>query len=65
MSELIVNSKLEQWSRVCTVDDLIRGSGRSVRFGTLDLALFRLSHDAIVAVENRCPHNRHFRSFRL
>jgi len=57
MSELIANSKLEQWSRVCTVDDLSRGSGRSVRFGTLDLALFRLSHDAIVAVENRCPHN--------
>lgn len=56
MSELIAHSKLEQWTRVCAVEDVPRRGGRSVRCGGVDVALFRLSHDAIVAVEDRCPH---------
>ena len=56
MSELITDSKLEEWIRVCAVDDLPPRGGRRVRCGEVDVALFRLSHDAIVAVEDRCPH---------
>jgi len=56
MSELNTEASLDNWTRVCSVEDLAPRSGRSVRCGEIDIALFRLSHDAIAAVEDRCPH---------
>lgn len=56
MSDMTTKPKKEQWTRVCTVDELPHRGGRAVRIGAVDVALFRLTHDAIVAVEDRCPH---------
>ncbi len=56
MSRMIAKSKIEQWTRACAVEDLPRRGGRAVRCSEVDIALFRLSHDAIAAVEDRCPH---------
>jgi len=56
MPELTVNSERDLWTRVCTIDDLPARGGRSIRCGQIDIALFRLSHDAIAAIEDRCPH---------
>lgn len=55
-SELVVNTKCEDWARVCLVEDVPTRGARSVVCGDMDIAIFRLSHDAIVAVEDRCPH---------
>ncbi len=45
-----------QWTRVCNVKDIPVRGGRPVRIGELEVAIFRTSHEGILAVENRCPH---------
>lgn len=45
-----------QWTRVCHVSDIPSRGGRVAKVGETELAIFRLSHGAILAVENRCPH---------
>ena len=47
---------MKDWIKVCRLEDVPRGMGRTVRAGELEIALFRLSDDAVRAVENRCPH---------
>ena len=56
MSGPMVDLNLEEWIRVCAINDLPHRGGRAVRIGATDVALFCLSHGAIVAVEDRCPH---------
>lgn len=45
-----------RWLRVCSVGDVPRSGARLVRVGGSDVALFRTSDGAILAVANRCPH---------
>jgi nitrite reductase (NADH) small subunit len=51
-------AKLEQegWVHVCRLADLVARRGRRARVSGVDVAIFRTSHDAILAVEDRCPH---------
>jgi nitrite reductase (NADH) small subunit len=44
------------WIRVCNVGDIPLRGGRPAKVGDLEIALFRTSHEGILAVENRCPH---------
>ncbi|ALC81272.1 MULTISPECIES: nitrite reductase small subunit NirD [Bacillus] len=41
---------------VCTLSDLPERLGKTVRVGTKEVAVFRLSNGKIRAIENRCPH---------
>lgn len=52
----LATSPQTQWIRVCNVADIPRRGGRPVKLGDLEIALFRTSHEGILAVENRCPH---------
>jgi len=47
-----VSSRVE----LAKLDELPVGTGKTVRLGALELAVFRLSDDTVRAVENRCPH---------
>ncbi len=38
------------------LEELPVGTGKTVRLGALELAVFRLGDDTVRAVENRCPH---------
>src|SRR5690606_6915316 len=44
------------WTRICAVKDVPRRGGRALMMGAHNVALFRTNHDAVMAVENRCPH---------
>lgn len=46
----------QNWVRACRVDDVPERGGRCVVFDGREVALFRTSHGAVFAVENRCPH---------
>jgi nitrite reductase (NADH) small subunit len=46
----------QQWVMACHVSDIPARGGRVAKVGELELAIFRLSHGGILAVENRCPH---------
>jgi len=39
-----------------SLSDLPVGTGKTVRAGEFELAVFRLSDNTVRAVENRCPH---------
>ena len=45
-----------QWTRVCSVDDIPQRGGRALQLGSMSVAVFRTSHGAVMAMENRCPH---------
>ncbi len=45
-----------EWVRVCRVDDVPDRGGRAMKLGDDDVALFRTSHGAIMATQNKCPH---------
>lgn len=47
---------MARWLPILREEDLPRGRGRAVRALGRELALFRTSHGAVLAVENRCPH---------
>jgi len=42
--------------RLAMLEELPVGTGKTVRAGDVELAVFRLSDDTVRAVENRCPH---------
>ncbi len=42
--------------KLARLDELPLGTGKTVRLGALELAVFRLGDDTVRAVENRCPH---------
>lgn len=42
--------------RVSTIDELPRDFGKTVRIGSLEIAVFHLLNGEIHAIENRCPH---------
>lgn len=44
------------WIRVCTEKEIPARGGRRATIGELDIAVFRASHGAVVAIENKCPH---------
>ncbi len=46
-----------KWLRVTQVENIPVRQGRSVRFGSLELAIFNLG-GAFRAVESRCPHKQ-------
>jgi nitrite reductase/ring-hydroxylating ferredoxin subunit len=46
---------MSTFQRAARLDELPEGRGRCVRFGELEIALFRVG-DAVYAMENRCPH---------
>jgi len=46
------------WRSVCKVGEIPQFGGRTVRTGSTEIAIFRLSDDRIRAVENRCPHKQ-------
>ena len=45
------------WQKLCAVDDIpCRGAKRVIGLADVDVALFRLADERVVALENRCPH---------
>ncbi|HHD11928.1 MAG TPA: nitrite reductase small subunit NirD [Deltaproteobacteria bacterium] len=42
--------------RVCSTDQIPRGTGIRVRLKDKEIALFRTKDDRFFALENRCPH---------
>ena len=44
------------WVRVCHESELAVRRARRVRAGNMNVAIFRTSHGAVLAVEDRCPH---------
>ncbi len=42
--------------RLCALDELKDGGGKSLRAGTMSLAVFRIGEE-VFAMENVCPHN--------
>src|SRR5262245_48910656 len=47
---------MSSWVRVCQVSDIGARGARRVRALGIDIAVFRTSHGAILAVEDKCPH---------
>ncbi len=46
------------WHSICKVEDIPQCSARTIRYGMTEIALFRLSDDRIMAVDNQCPHEQ-------
>jgi nitrite reductase (NADH) small subunit len=44
------------WVEVSMMEDLPVDTGKTVRYGGLEIAIFRLSSGKVLAIENRCPH---------
>lgn len=47
---------MNQWTDVLDVNDIPRLGARVVRYGTIDIAVFRTADDEVFALEDRCPH---------
>lgn len=47
---------IDEWLRVCRVDDIPRLGSRVVRRVRGDIAVFRTADDEIFALADRCPH---------
>ena len=45
-----------EWSRICAVQDIPPLGSRTVRFGTVSIAIFRTAGERIFALRDRCPH---------
>ena len=48
--------QMEQWSRVCRVEDIPRLGARVVKSMHGDIAVFRNAEDEVFALADRCPH---------
>jgi nitrite reductase (NADH) small subunit len=44
------------WMRVCDIADLAPRRARRAEVDGMQVAIFRTSHGAVLAVEDRCPH---------
>ena len=48
---------MNDWTRICTLDDIpVLGSRRVERATGVDIAIFRNSQDQVFALLDRCPH---------
>jgi nitrite reductase (NADH) small subunit len=47
---------MSQWTDILDINDIPRLGARVVRYGTIDIAVFRTADDAVFALEDRCPH---------
>jgi nitrite reductase (NADH) small subunit len=56
MTALSVVDSCGAWTRACRLGDLTVRRARKVTIDGLEVALFRTSHGAVLAVEDRCPH---------
>jgi nitrite reductase (NADH) small subunit len=53
-----VQKKSGIWVEVDFYDDIPVNTGKTVRYGGEEVALFRLSSGRVRAIENRCPHKQ-------
>ncbi len=51
-----MNTLSDEWIQITDQSDIPMREGRSVKLGSLNIALFNLG-DRFLAIENRCPHN--------
>lgn len=51
-----MNTQSDEWIKITEQTDIPMREGRSVKLGSLNIALFNLG-DRFLAIENRCPHN--------
>ncbi|MCP3739582.1 nitrite reductase small subunit NirD [Rossellomorea sp. BNER] len=49
-------NKTLQRKKVTTMSELPQHLGKTVRIGSLEIALFHLANGEVRAIENRCPH---------
>ncbi len=47
---------MTNWVRVAPLDDIPKLGARVVRTKDVDIGVFRLEDDRVLAVNNRCPH---------
>lgn len=47
---------MENWTRVCALDDIPRQGSRVLAREDGDIALFRTHDDQVFALRDRCPH---------
>ena len=47
---------MNEWQRICGVDEIPRLGARVVRRAQGDVAVFRNADDEIFALDDRCPH---------
>ncbi|WP_018394498.1 nitrite reductase small subunit NirD [Bacillus sp. 37MA] len=48
--------KTNERIKVAVLDEMPEKIGRTVRIGSLEIALFKLADGNVRAIENRCPH---------
>ena len=51
-----MNTLSDEWIQITDQSDIPMREGRSIKLGSLNIALFNLG-DRFLAIENRCPHN--------
>jgi nitrite reductase (NADH) small subunit len=44
------------WVDIAAYDELPEAAGKTVRLGTLELAVFRFRDGTVKVIQNRCPH---------
>ncbi|MBH0239689.1 nitrite reductase small subunit NirD [Methylobrevis albus] len=49
-------SLLHDWTDIGHVSDVPARGARVVRFGAIEIGVFRTADDRIFAIDNRCPH---------
>ncbi len=47
---------MNNWMKVCALDEIPKLGARVVQHGGIDIAVFRNAEDEVFAVEDRCPH---------
>ncbi|WP_083340373.1 nitrite reductase small subunit NirD [Chromobacterium vaccinii] len=47
---------MENWTRICALDDIPRQGSRVLAWEDGDIALFRTHDDQVFALLDRCPH---------
>ncbi|MDP6138083.1 MAG: nitrite reductase small subunit NirD [Pseudomonadales bacterium] len=58
MSSDVNQEATVKWHSICAVQEIPQLGARTVRTGVMEVALFRLSDDRIMAVDNQCPHQQ-------
>ncbi len=47
---------VNQWIRLCAIEDVPKRGARRVTFGEMSIAVVRTGSGAVLAIENKCPH---------
>ena len=49
-------SRMSEWLRICSIEDIPRLGSRVVKNAGCDIAVFRNADDEVFALQDKCPH---------